>query len=165
MLYRVVEVLEGVEPSSSKKSRPARGRALRAAGAVVDVGIDRLVWYAGWTDKIAQASATSTSSGGLFFKRIGAEPTGVVGILAPQSSSLLGLISVVAPVVATGNTAVVVTSAARPLPAITLGEVLATSRPAWGRVVNLITAKTAEVARGRLAPGRQRGRPDRRRGC
>jgi acyl-CoA reductase-like NAD-dependent aldehyde dehydrogenase len=82
---------------------------------------------------------------GPYFNVSAPEPTGVVGILAPQSSSLLGLVSVVAPVIASGNTAVVLTSSDRPLPAVTLGEVLATSDVPGG-VVNIITARTAEVA-------------------
>jgi acyl-CoA reductase-like NAD-dependent aldehyde dehydrogenase len=145
VLYRAAEVLEGRRAQFVEEVAAGEGLSARAAGAVVDASIDRLVWYAGWTDKIAQVLGNLNPVAGPFFNVSAPEPTGVVGILAPQSSSLLGLISVVAPVVATGNTAVVVTSAARPLPAITLGEVLATSDLPGG-VVNLITAKTAEVA-------------------
>ncbi len=145
VLYRAAEVLEGRRAQFVDEVAAGEGLSTRAAGAVVDASVDRLVWYAGWTDKIAQVLGNLNPVAGPFFNVSAPEPTGVVGILAPQSSSLLGLISVVAPVVATGNTAVVVTSAARPLPAITLGEVLATSDLPGG-VVNLITAKTQEVA-------------------
>ena len=145
VLYRVAEVLEGRRAQFVDEVAAGEGLSARAAGAVVDASVDRLVWYAGWTDKIAQVLGNLNPVAGPFFNVSAPEPTGVVGILAPQSSSLLGLISVVAPVVATGNTAVVVTSAARPLPAITFGEVLATSDVPGG-VVNLITAKTHEVA-------------------
>ena len=145
VLYRAAEVLEGRRAQFVEEVAAGEGLSARAAGAVVDASVDRLVWYAGWTDKIAQVLGNLNPVAGPFFNVSAPEPTGVVGILAPQSSSLLGLVSVVAPVVATGNTAVVVTSAARPLPAITLGEVLATSDLPGG-VVNLITAKTEEVA-------------------
>ncbi|HEY9493342.1 MAG TPA: aldehyde dehydrogenase family protein [Intrasporangium sp.] len=145
VLYRAAEVLEGRRAQFVDEVAAGEGLSARAAGAVVDASVDRFVWYAGWTDKIAQVLGNLNPVAGPFFNVSAPEPTGVVGILAPQSSSLLGLISVVAPVVATGNTAVVVTSAARPLPAITLGEVLATSDLPGG-VVNLITAKTQEVA-------------------
>ena len=145
VLYRAAEVLEGRRAQFVDEVAAGEGLSARAAGAVVDASVDRLVWYAGWTDKIAQVLGNLNPVAGPFFNVSAPEPTGVVGILAPQSSSLLGLVSVVAPVVATGNTAVVVTSAARPLPAITLGEVLATSDLPGG-VVNLITAKTQEVA-------------------
>ena len=145
VLYRAAEVLEGRRAQFVEEVAAGEGLSARAAGAVVDASVDRLVWYAGWTDKIAQVLGNLNPVAGPFFNVSAPEPTGVVGILAPQSSSLLGLISVVAPVIATGNTAVVVTSAARPLPAITLGEVLATSDLPGG-VVNLITARTEEVA-------------------
>ena len=145
VLYRAAEVLEGRRAQFVEEVAAGEGLSARAAGTVVDASVDRLVWYAGWTDKVAQVLGNLNPVAGPFFNVSAPEPTGVVGILAPQSSSLLGLISVVAPVVATGNTAVVLTSAARPLPAITLGEVLATSDLPGG-VVNLITAKTQEVA-------------------
>ncbi len=145
VLYRVAEVLEGRRAQFVEEVAAGEGLTARAAGAAVDASIDRMVWYAGWTDKVAQVLGNLNPVAGPFFNVSAPEPTGVVGILAPQASSLLGLVSVVAPVIATGNTAVVVTSAARPLPAITFGEVLATSDVPGG-VVNLVTAQTAEVA-------------------
>ena len=107
-------------PSSSTRSRASEGLTARAAATVVDAAIDRVVWYAGWTDKIAQVLGNLNPVAGPYFNVSAPEPTGVVGVLAPQASSLLGLVSVVAPVIASGNTAVVVTSADRPLPAVTL---------------------------------------------
>ncbi|MCY0541664.1 aldehyde dehydrogenase family protein, partial [Klebsiella pneumoniae] len=83
--------------------------------------------YAGWTDKLAAVLGGANPVAGPYFDFSMPEPTGVVAVLAPQQSSLLGLVSVLAPVLASGNTAVVVTSKERPLPAITLAEVLATS--------------------------------------
>ena len=106
-----------------------------------------MVWYAGWTDKIAQVLGSLNPVAGPYFNVSAPEPTGVVGVLAPQASSLLGLVSVVAPVIASGNTAVVVSSALRPLPAVTLGEVLATSDVPGG-VVNIVTLRRPRSRRG-----------------
>jgi acyl-CoA reductase-like NAD-dependent aldehyde dehydrogenase len=145
VLYRVAEVLEGRRAQFVEEVAASEGLTARAAGAAVDAAIDRVVWYAGWTDKIAQVLGNLNPVAGPFFNVSAPEPTGVVGILAPQASSLLGLVSVVAPVIASGNTAVVVSSATRPLPAVTFGEVLATSDLPGG-VVNIVTARTAEVA-------------------
>jgi acyl-CoA reductase-like NAD-dependent aldehyde dehydrogenase len=145
VLYRVAEVLEGRRAQFVDEVAASEGLTARSAGGVVDAAVDRLVWYAGWTDKIAQVLGNLNPVAGPFFNVSAPEPTGVVGILAPQRSSLLGLVSVVAPVVAAGNTAVVLTSTERPLPSVTFGEVLATSDVPGG-VVNLITARTAEVA-------------------
>ena len=145
VLYRVAEVLEGRRAQFVDEVAATEGLTARAAGAVVDAAIDRVVWYSGWTDKIAQVLGNLNPVAGPFFNVSAPEPTGVVGVLAPQASSLLGLVSVVAPVIASGNTAVVVSSAARPLPAVTFSEVLATSDVPGG-VVNIVTAQTAEVA-------------------
>jgi acyl-CoA reductase-like NAD-dependent aldehyde dehydrogenase len=111
----------------------------------VDAAIDRWVWYAGWTDKIAQVAGNANPVAGPYFNLSIPEPTGVVAVLAPQRSSLLGLVSVLAPVLAGGSTCVLVASEDRPLPAVTLGEVLATSDVPGG-VVNILTGRTAELA-------------------
>lgn len=145
VLYRVAEVLEGRRAQFVDEVGASEGLSSRQAAAVVDQAVDRWVWYAGWTDKIAQVLGNLNPVAGPYFNVSAPEPTGVVGILAPQSSSLLGLVSVIAPAVVTGNTTVVISSADRPLPAVTLGEVLATSDVPGG-VVNIITARTAEVA-------------------
>ena len=145
VLYRVAEVLEGRRAQFIDEVGAGEGLTARAAATVVDAAVDRVVWYAGWTDKIAQVLGNLNPVAGPYFNVSAPEPTGVVGVLAPQASSLLGLVSVVAPVIASGNTAVVVSSALRPLPAVTLGEVLATSDLPGG-VVNIVTAQTAEVA-------------------
>ncbi|MEO6086099.1 MAG: aldehyde dehydrogenase family protein [Umezawaea sp.] len=145
VLYRVAEVLEGRREQFIAEVSAAEGVAVKKAQALVDAAIDRWVWYAGWTDKIAAVLGSSNPVAGPYFSFSTPEPTGVVAVLAPQQSSLLGLISVVAPVIASGNTAVVVTSQDRPLPAITLSEVLATSDLPGG-VVNLLTGRTAEIA-------------------
>jgi acyl-CoA reductase-like NAD-dependent aldehyde dehydrogenase len=145
VLYRVAEVLEGRRSQFVDEVSAGEGLSARAAGTVVDASIDRLVWYAGWTDKVAQVLGNLNPVAGPYFNVSTPEPTGVVGVLAPQASSLLGLVSVVAPVIATGNTSVVLSSADRPLPAVTLSEVLATSDVPGG-VVNVITGRTSEIA-------------------
>jgi acyl-CoA reductase-like NAD-dependent aldehyde dehydrogenase len=145
VLYRVAELLEGRREQFIAETAAGEGVAVKKAQSTVDAAIDRWVWYAGWTDKIATVLGASNPVAGPYFSFSLPEPTGVVGVLAPQSSSLLGLVSVVAPVIATGNTAVVVTSQDRPLPAITLSEVLATSDVPGG-VVNVVTGRTAELA-------------------
>nr|MBA2529042.1 aldehyde dehydrogenase family protein [Euzebyales bacterium] len=121
------------------------GAGPAAAAAQVDAAIDRWVYYAGWSDKIAQIAGSANPVAGPYFNFSVPEPTGVVAVLAPQHSPLLGLVSVLAPVIVTGNTAVVVASQRLPLPAVTLTEVLATSDLPGG-VVNLLTGRTAELA-------------------
>jgi len=145
VLYRVAELLEGRREQFVAEVAASEGAAAKRATSIVDAAIDRWVWYAGWTDKIATVLGASNPVAGPYFSFSVPEPTGVVGVLAPQESSLLGLVSVVAPVIATGNTAVVVTSQDRPLPAITLSEVLATSDVPGG-VVNILTGRTTELA-------------------
>jgi acyl-CoA reductase-like NAD-dependent aldehyde dehydrogenase len=142
VLYRVAELLEGRREQFLAEVGTGEGRR---AQSIVDAAIDRWVWYAGWSDKIATVLGAANPVAGPYFSFAVPEPTGVVGVLAPQSSSLLGLVSVLAPVIATGNTAVVIASQDRPLPAITLSEVLATSDVPGG-VVNILTGRTAELA-------------------
>jgi acyl-CoA reductase-like NAD-dependent aldehyde dehydrogenase len=145
VLYRVAEVLEGRREQFVSEVAASEGVPVKKAQSLVDSAIDRWVWYAGWTDKIAAVLGSSNPVAGPYFSFSTPEPTGVVAVLAPQQSSLLGLVSVIAPVIASGNTAVVITSQDRPLPAITLSEVLATSDVPGG-VVNIITGRTAEIA-------------------
>jgi acyl-CoA reductase-like NAD-dependent aldehyde dehydrogenase len=136
VLYRVAEMLEG---------RRAQFIDLGEEASTVDAAIDRWVWYAGWSDKIAQVYGGANPVAGPYFNLSAPEPTGVVGIVAPADSALLGLVSVVAPAVVTGNAVVVLAAEGRPLPAVTLAEVLATSDLPGG-VVNLLTGKVAETA-------------------
>ncbi|HZC71354.1 MAG TPA: aldehyde dehydrogenase family protein [Jatrophihabitans sp.] len=135
ILYRVAEMLEG---------RREQFTAYTSSGEV-DAAIDRWVHYAGWADKYAQVVGATNPVAGPYFTFSLPEPTGVVAVLAPQESPLLGLVSVLAPVLTTGNTAVVVASEAQPLPAISLAEVLGTSDVPGG-VVNLLTGYGAELA-------------------
>ncbi|MCX5050639.1 MULTISPECIES: aldehyde dehydrogenase family protein [unclassified Streptomyces] len=152
ILYRIAEMLEGRreqfvrEVADAEGLSPAKAKSNTAkAAALVDAAIDRWVWYAGWTDKIAQVVGGGNPVAGPFFNLSSPEPTGVVAVLAPQKSSFLGLVSVLAPVIATGNTAIVIASERSPLPALSLGEVLATSDLPGG-VVNVLSGRTAEIA-------------------
>ncbi|MEU6679398.1 aldehyde dehydrogenase family protein [Streptomyces sp. NPDC046925] len=144
ILYRVAEMLEGRKDQFVREVAEAEGLSKSKAAAVVDAAIDRWVWYAGWTDKVAQIVGGGNPVAGPFFNLSSPEPTGVVTVVAPQKSSFLGLVSVIAPVIATGNTAVVIASENSPLPALSLGEVLATSDLPGG-VVNILSGKTAEI--------------------
>ena len=145
VLYRVAEMMEGRRAQFVDEVAAGEGITRPRAERSVDEAIDRWVWYAGWADKIAQVMGSSNPVAGPYFDFSVPEATGVVAVLAPQTSSLLGLVSVLAPVVVSGNTAVVVASQARPLPAITLAEVLGTSDVPGG-VVNVLTGTTAEIA-------------------
>ncbi|WP_405985009.1 aldehyde dehydrogenase family protein [Streptomyces sp. NBC_00872] len=145
ILYRIAEMLEGRRGQFVREAADAEGLSKPKATAAVDAAIDRWVWYAGWTDKIAQVVGGANPVAGPFFNLSTPEPSGVVTVLAPQDSSFLGLVSVLAPVIATGNTAIVVASERSPLPALSLGEVLATSDLPGG-VVNVLSGRTAEIA-------------------
>jgi acyl-CoA reductase-like NAD-dependent aldehyde dehydrogenase len=144
VLYRIAEMLEGRRAQFEDEVARSEGVSARKAGGLVDAAIDRWVWYAGWADKFAQIAGAANPVAGPYFNFSVPVPTGVVAVIAPEPSSLLGLVSVVAPIIVTANTAVVVTSKTRPLPAITLGEVLATSDLPAG-VVNLLTGDAAEL--------------------
>ena len=145
VLYRVAEVMEGRHDQFVEEVAASEGITRPRAQRSVSAAIDRLVWYSGWADKLAQVVGATNPVAGPYFDFSVPEPTGVVAVLAPQKSSLLGLVSVVAPVVVSGNTAVVASSRDRPLPAITLCEVLATSDVPGG-VVNMLTGSLADTA-------------------
>ncbi|HEY0470530.1 MAG TPA: aldehyde dehydrogenase family protein [Kribbella sp.] len=144
VLYRIAEVMEGRHEQFSSEVAASEGLSIGKARALVDQSIDRWVWYAGWADKLAQVVGSSNPVAGPYFDFSLPEATGVVALLAPQDSSLLGLTSVIAPAIVSGNTAVVVSSFERPLPAITLGEVMATSDVPGG-VVNILTGSASEI--------------------
>jgi acyl-CoA reductase-like NAD-dependent aldehyde dehydrogenase len=145
VLYRVAELLEGRGAQFSAEVAAAEGLSRARARRAVEAAIDRWVWYAGWADKFAQVIGSANPVAGPYFNFSLPEPTGVVAVLAPQDSSFLGLVSVLAPVIVIGNTAVVVASEKRPLPAVSLTEVLATSDVPAG-VVNVLTGHTSELA-------------------
>jgi acyl-CoA reductase-like NAD-dependent aldehyde dehydrogenase len=145
VLYRVAEMMEGRAAEFAAEVSRAEGLRPAQAAAVVAAAIDRWVWYAGWSDKVTQVAGAANPVAGPYFNFSVPEPTGVVVTLAPADSSLLGLVSVLAPVIVTGNTAVVIASERRPLPSVVLAEVLATSDVPAG-VVNILTGSTAVLA-------------------
>ncbi len=145
VLYRVAEMMEGRRDQFAADVQAAEGITKRQAETTVDASVDRLVWYAGWADKLAQVIGGTNPVAAPYFDFSLPEPTGVVAVLAPQRSSLLGLVSVLAPVIVTGNTCVVTASVDRPVPAITLSEVLATSDVPGG-VVNILTGQLTDTA-------------------
>ena len=136
VVYRIAEMLE---------SRRSEFADLSTGVKEVDRSIDRLVWYAGWADKLPQILGSSNPVAGPYFNFTVPEPTGVVGILAPDEPPLAGLVSRVAPAIVGGNTTVVVASETHPLAAVELAEVLATSDVPGG-VVNLLTGQRDELA-------------------
>jgi acyl-CoA reductase-like NAD-dependent aldehyde dehydrogenase len=136
VLYRLAEMIE---------ARSAEFAELSSGRDEVDRSIDRVVWYAGWADKLAQVLGSSNSVAGPYFNFTVPEPTGVVAVLAPEEPPLLGLISRVVPALTGGNTVVAVASEAHPLAAIELAEALATSDVPGG-AVNLLTGHTDELA-------------------
>ena len=149
ILYRIAELMEGRRDQFVAEVMAAEGLSRARATRAVDAAIDRWVWYAGWADKYPQLIGTVNPVAGSYFNFSVPEPTGVVGVIAPEESSLLGLVSRVAPVIVSGNAAVVIASESRPLPAVTLTEVLATSDVPGG-VVNLVTGLRRELV-GHLA--------------
>jgi acyl-CoA reductase-like NAD-dependent aldehyde dehydrogenase len=144
ILYRVAELMEGRRDQFVAEVGQADGVRADKAREIVDRSIDRWVWYAGWADKIAQVLGSSNPVASDFFNFTIPEPTGIVGVVAPESSSLLGLVSRLAPPLVAGNSVVVLASETRPLPAISLTEVLATSDVPGG-VVNVITGRKREL--------------------
>ena len=145
VLYRVAEMLEDRAGQLATDVASVEGVRPAAARRQVTAAIDRLVWYAGWSDKLAAVLGNANAVAGPYFDFSVPEPTGVVATIAPQDSSLLGLVSTLAPVIVTGCAAVVIASELRPLPAITFAEVLATSDVPGG-VVNVLTGITRELA-------------------
>jgi acyl-CoA reductase-like NAD-dependent aldehyde dehydrogenase len=144
VLYRAAELLEGRADQFVVEVMAAEGLRVGDARTVVGRAIDRWVWYAGWTDKISQVLGSANPVAAPYFNFTIPEPNGVVGVVAPEGSSLLGLVSRLAPVLAGGNVAVVLASERRPLPSITLAEVLATSDVPGG-AVNILTGLRTEL--------------------
>src|SRR6266508_4914276 len=136
VLYRLAEMIE---------ARTGEFAELCGGRPEVERSVDRIVWYAGWADKIAQVLGSSNPVAAPYFNFTIPEPTGIVGVVAPEPSSLLGLVSRLAPPLVAGNSVVVLASESRPLAAIELAEVLATSDVPGG-VVNLLTGYKAELS-------------------
>ena len=144
VLYRIAEVMEGRRDQFIADIEQGEGLSEKKATAQLDAAIDRWVWYAGWADKFAQVAGSSNPVAGPYFDFSIPEPTGVVAAVAPQQPSLLGLVSVIAPIIVTGNAVIVMPSPVHPIPAITLAECLATSDVPAG-VVNVLTGAPGEV--------------------
>ena len=147
VIYRIAELLEGRRAQFVDEIVSTEDVTAVEAGAQVDLAIDVWVWYAGWADKYAQVAGNANPVSGPYFNISVPEPTGVVASVAPQgvaSGSLLGLVSVIAPAILTGNTIVAVADERAPLSAISLSEVLATSDVSGG-VVNILTGSPAEI--------------------
>ena len=146
VLYRIAEVLEGRKAQFVEEIMLVEGSSAKEAAAQVDAAIDTWIWYAGWADKYTQVAGQANPVSGPYFNLSVPEPTGVVGAIAPQSSgSLLGLVAIIAPILVSGNTVVVVPREDAPLTAISFAEVMATSDVPGG-VVNVITGSPAELA-------------------
>ncbi len=143
ILYRIAEMLEG-RKDQFVNELIIQGSTAKSAAAEVSMAIDRLVYYSGWCDKYQQLFGTVNPVASSHFNFSVPEPTGVVAIIAPEESSLLGLISVIAPCIAGGNTCVVLASNSKPLCSITFGEVLATSDLPGG-VINILTGTSSEL--------------------
>jgi acyl-CoA reductase-like NAD-dependent aldehyde dehydrogenase len=144
-LYRVAEVLDDHRAQFAAQVRRATSGARDAAYAEVDAAVDRWTWYAGWADKITQVRGTVNPVAGQFATVSLPEPVGVTAVLAPPDSALLGLVSVLAPVIVSGNTAVLVASERHPLLAVVLAEALAAAALPAG-VVNVLTGEVAEIS-------------------
>jgi acyl-CoA reductase-like NAD-dependent aldehyde dehydrogenase len=145
ILYRVAEMLEGrkaqfIDELIKQDSTPAQ------AEAEVNLSIDRLIYYAGWCDKFQQFSSAVNPVASSHFNFSTPEPTGVVSIIAPQDTSLLGLVSVIAPIIAGGNSCIVLASESKPLCSVTFAEVI-NSSDVPGGVINILTGKPTELAK------------------
>jgi acyl-CoA reductase-like NAD-dependent aldehyde dehydrogenase len=144
ILYRAAEMLQNRAPELVNEIARSTGANAAKTKREVTVAIDRLVYFAGWTDKYSQVFGSVNPVASSHFNFTTPEPTGVVAVLAPDEPSLLGLVSLVAPVIASGNSAIVIASEKFPLPAATFAEILATSDLPGG-VVNILTGKRAEL--------------------
>jgi aldehyde dehydrogenase (NAD+) len=145
VIYRIAEMLQGRRTEFVELIMISTGASTKIATAEVDVAIDRLVHYAGWTDKLAAVLGSANPVSSPHFSYSAPEPTGVVGILAPPGSPLLGLISVIAPVITGGNACVVIAAEQDPCIAITFAEVVATSDVPAG-VINILTGRVSELS-------------------
>ena len=143
ILYRIAEVCEARAAELSDELR-RQGSTAVDARKEIDRVIDRWVYYAGWSDKYPQVFGAVNPVAGPYYNFTVPEPTGVVGVIAPEEPSLLGLVSRIAPAIVGGNTVVAITSESKPLAAITFGEILETSDVPGG-VVNLISGIKSEL--------------------
>jgi acyl-CoA reductase-like NAD-dependent aldehyde dehydrogenase len=145
VLYRIAEMLEGRRDQFVAEIQALTGKTAKQANAELDAAIDSWVWHAGWTDKIDTVAGSMNPVAGPFFNISTNQPTGVVGAFAPQDSALVGFVNTIAPAIVSGNTIVVVTSEKLSLPALSFGEVLATSDVPVG-VVNILSGKESDLS-------------------
>ncbi len=145
VLYRIAEMLEGRREQFIEEIRELTGKSERQASQEVDAAIDSWVWHAGWSDKIDSVAGSMNPVAGPYFNISTNQPTGVVGAFAPQDSALVGFVNTIAPAIVSGNSVVVITSEKFSLPALSFGEVLATSDLPGG-VVNILSGKERELS-------------------
>ncbi len=145
ILYRIAEMLEGRRSQFVDEIILLTGVTKLKAEKEVSESIDHLVWYAGWSDKLSSLAGSTNPVAGPYYNFTIPESMGVVGVIAPEAPSLLGLIDAIAPVIVSGNTCIALASSKAPLPAITFAEVLATSDLPGG-VINILTGKSSELA-------------------
>ncbi len=145
IFYRIAEMLEGRRSQFVDEIILLTGVTKLKAEKEVSESIDRLVWYAGWSDKLSALAGSTNPVAGPYYNFTIPESMGVVGVIAPEAPSLLGLIDAIAPVIVSGNTCIALASSKAPLPAITFAEVLATSDLPGG-VINILTGKSSELA-------------------
>ena len=145
ILYRVAEIMQGRSDQFIDEICALEGVTTKVAKVQVEEAIDTWVWYSGWCDKLSSVSGSLNQVSGPFYNFTTPEALGVVAIFAENKPSLLGVVRTLAPVIASGNSAVLIASESYPLPAITLSEVLATSDVPAG-VVNILTGKITELA-------------------
>jgi acyl-CoA reductase-like NAD-dependent aldehyde dehydrogenase len=143
ILYRIAEMLEGRKDQFISEL-VAQGETIITAQKEVDIAIDRLVYYAGWSDKYQQFFSTVNPVSSSHFNFSTLEPVGVVAIIAPEKQSLLGLVSMIAPAIVGGNTVIILASESKPLSAISFAEVL-NSSDVPGGIVNILTGKKEEL--------------------
>ena len=145
IFYRIAEMLEGRRSQFVDEIILLTGVTKLKAEKEVSESIDHLVWYAGWSDKLSSLAGSTNPVAGPYYNFTIPESMGVVGVIAPEAPSLLGLIDAIAPVIVSGNTCIALASSKAPLPAITFAEVLATSDLPGG-VINILTGKSSELA-------------------
>jgi acyl-CoA reductase-like NAD-dependent aldehyde dehydrogenase len=145
ILYRIAEIMQGRSEQFVDEICALEGVTNKVAKSQVEAAIDTWVWYSGWCDKLSSVTGSLNQVSGPFYNFTTPESLGVIAIFAENKPSLLGVVRTLAPVLAGGNSAVLIASENYPLPAITLSEALATSDVPGG-VVNILTGKSAELA-------------------
>lgn len=144
VMYRIAEVMEGRSAQFADELRLVGGGSTKKARLEVEQAIDRMVWYAGWADKLAQVVGTANPVAGPYFNFSMPEPTGIVVAAAPDTPALLSLVNALAPIIVSGNSAIILASQVQPIVAITMAEVLDSSDVPAG-TVNILTGSAAEI--------------------